>query len=459
MAQPTKHRTAIGFTQAAVYTLIVLAILVVLNFLANRYNKSYDTTSNKRFTLSDQTAKIAAGLKQPVVISYWDQPAKFTQARDLLERYKNLSTKIDIQYNDVDKNRLQAKAAGVTAIPAIFVQSGERKQEAKSLTEEEVTGAIVRAIKVGQRTVCFTTGSGEHALDDQNNRDSLSRAKELIEKNNYKTDVLKLVEKREIPTDCTVVVVAGPKHDLLAPEISALKDYVEGGGRVLFMLDPPLKLGGQETDENAALLSVLEGWGVVVRKDLVLDLSGLGQLYNLGPEYALVTTYDNHPIVSSMKDSATGFPLARSIEIKPMDKVMVEKLFETSDQSLATVNLASLANGEVRPSPNDLKGPFTLGVAGTYTTGKENKGLFVVVGASGWVVNGFLPFNGNRDLLVSMLNWLSSDSDLTPIPNKEPEDRRLNMNQRQMSLLFYESVLAIPLLVVVAGISVWWRRR
>jgi ABC-type uncharacterized transport system involved in gliding motility auxiliary subunit len=58
-----------------------------------------------------------------------------------------------------------------------------------------------------------------------------------------------------------------------------------------------------------------------------------------------------------------------------------------------------------------------------------------------------------------MLNWLSSDSDLTPIPVKEPEDRRLNMNQRQMSLLFYESVLAIPLLVVVAGISVWWRRR
>ena len=83
-----------GFAQAAVYTLIVLAILVVMNFLANRYDKSFDTTSNKRFTLSDQTAKIAAELKQPVVISYWDQPSKFTQARDLLDRYKNLSSKI-----------------------------------------------------------------------------------------------------------------------------------------------------------------------------------------------------------------------------------------------------------------------------------------------------------------------------------------------------------------------------
>jgi ABC-type uncharacterized transport system involved in gliding motility auxiliary subunit len=456
MAQPTKNRT-IGFAQAAVYTLIVLAILVVLNFLANRYNKSFDTTANKRFTLSPQSGKIAAGLKQTVTISYWDRPDKFTQARDLLERYKNLSSKIDVQYNDVDKNRLQAKAAGVTAIPTIFVQSGERKQEAKSLTEEEVTGAIVRAIKVGERTVCFTTGSGEHPLGEESNRDALSRAKDVIEKNNYKTQVLKLLEKPEIPSDCTIVVVAGPKHDLVAPEVNALKAFVEGGGRALFMLDPPLKLGGQEIDENAALESVLEGWGVVARKDLVLDLSGLGQIYNLGPEYALVTNYDTHPIVSSMKDSATGFPLARSLEVKTADKVMVEKLFETSDQSMATLNLAS---GEVRPSKDDLKGPFTLGVAGTYTTGKEGgNGLFVVVGSSGWAVNGFIPFVGNRDLLISMLNWLSSDSDLTPIPAKEPEDRRLNMNQRQMSLLFYESVLAIPLLVVVTGISVWWRRR
>jgi ABC-type uncharacterized transport system involved in gliding motility auxiliary subunit len=93
-------------------------------------------------------------------------------------------------------------------------------------------------------------------------------------------------------------------------------------------------------------------------------------------------------------------------------------------------------------------------------TGKENgNGLFVVVGSSGWVANGFLPFNGNRDLLINMLNWLSSDADLISIRPKEPEDRRLNMNQRQMDLVKYESVFAIPLLVVLAGISVWWKRR
>jgi ABC-type uncharacterized transport system involved in gliding motility auxiliary subunit len=456
MAEPTKRRPVMGFAQAAVYTIIVLAILVVINFLANRYDKSVDTTSTKRFTLSDQTAKIAVELKQPVTISYWDQPTKFQAARDLLDRYKNLSSKITVEYDDVDKQRTQAIAAGVKTIPTIFVKSGLRTQEAKSLTEEEITGAIVRALKVGQRTVCFTTGSGEHAIAEETSRDSFSKAKDLIEKNNYKTQVVNLVQKPEIPADCTILVVGGPKHDMLAPEVNAIKAFVEGGGRALFMLDAPLKFG-QEVDENAALTGVLEGWGVVARKDLVLDVSGMGQLFGLGPEFPLVTMYDNHPIVASMKETATGFPIARSLEVKTADKVMVDKLFETSDQSFATLNLSS---GEIKPGPTDLKGPFTLGVAGTYTTGKEGgNGLFVVVGTSGWVANGFLAFNGNRDLLINMLNWLSSDSDLISIRPKEPQDQRLNMNQRQMTLLFYESVVAIPLLVVVMGIGVWWRRR
>jgi len=455
MANGKSPRPLMGLAQGATYTVIVIAILVVINFLANRYNKSYDTTSNKRFTLSDQTAKIAANLKQTVTIDYWDQPTKFAGARDLLDRYKNLSSKIDIQYNDVDKYRTKAIAAGVKSIPSITVTSGERKQEAKTLSEDEITGAIVRAIKVGQRTVCFVTGSGEH-LVDVTERDGYSAAKELAEKNNYATQVLKMLEKPEIPKECTVVVVGGPKREYVAPEVSAIKAFVEEGGRALFLLDPPLKFG-QGVDDNQALTDVLESWGVTVKKDLVLDVSGLGQLYNLGPEFPLITAYGSHPIVSSMKESASGFPIARSIEFKNSDKTMVEKLFETSDQSFATTNLAS---GEIKPSPNDLKGPLTLGVAGTYNTGKENlKGQFVVVGTSAWIANGFLKFSGNRDLFLNMLNWLSADEDLISIRPKEPEDRRLNINQRQMSLLFYESVVAIPLLVIAMGISVWWKRR
>ncbi len=82
-----------------------------------------------------------------------------------------------------------------------------------------------------------------------------------------------------------------------------------------------------------------------------------------------------------------------------------------------------------------------------------------MVGCSNWVANFFLGFNGNRDLFLNMMNWLSSDEDLISIRPKEPQDRRLTMSARQMTMVFYESVLMIPLAIVIIGVGVWWRRR
>jgi len=457
MATQQQKRRAANFAQAVVYTLIVIAILGIVNFLANRYNKSLDVTANKRYTLSDQTAKIAKNLKSDVTITYWDQPSKFPAAHDLLDRYKNLSSKIDVVYGDAEKQRTKAIAAGVKTLPTISVSSGNKKEEAKSLTEEELSGALVRVLKGGDRTVCFTLGSGEASLDDTNQREGYSSLKQLIERNNYKTETVKLLEKPQIPMDCTILVVAGPKHDYIPPQVAAIKSYLEDGGRLLVMLDPPLKFAQAETDENKALTDVVAGWGVKVQKDLVLDTSGIGQVFGLGPEFPLVTKYESHAIVREMKDTPTGFPIARSMETTKADKGTAEPLFQTTEDSFATTNLAAQ---EIKPGPNDLKGPLTLGAAGTYPTGKETgNGRFVVVGSSRWVSNGFLAFNGNRDLFMNMLNWLSSDEDLISIRPKDPEDRPLNMNSRQMTMMFYSSVLMIPLLVVLAGVGVWWRRR
>jgi ABC-type uncharacterized transport system involved in gliding motility auxiliary subunit len=438
----------------AVYIIIVLAVVSVVNFLANRYNKTYDTTANKQFTLSDQTAKIAKDLKQNVTISYWDQPTRFQAARDLLDRYKNLSSKIDVRYEDADKNRTKAIAAGVKQLPTISVDMGDKHQEAKSLSEEEVTGALVRTLKGGEREACFVLGSQEHSLTDVD-RSGYSQLKQLVESNNNKTQSIKLIEKPEVPKECMIVVVAGPARDYLQPEVDALKNFVEGGGRAIFMMDPPLKFAKNNVDENTGLVGLLTKWGVTPEKDLVLDTSGIGQLFGMGPEVPLVTNYASHAIVRTMKDVPSGFPIARSLDIKNGEKTMVEKLFDTSDNAFATTNLNS---AEIKRGANDKKGPFTLGAAGTYTGDKGN-GRFIVVGSSSWVANFFLRFNGNRDLFLNMMNWLSSDEDLISIRPKEPEDRRINMTRNQMAMVFYSSVIVIPLLIVGAGVGVWWRRR
>jgi ABC-type uncharacterized transport system involved in gliding motility auxiliary subunit len=159
-----------------------------------------------------------------------------------------------------------------------------------------------------------------------------------------------------------------------------------------------------------------------------------------------------------MKGTTTGFPITRSLDIKNTDKTTVEKLFDSSDSSLATTNLSS---PEVKVNdPKNKKGPVTIAAAGSYKTGKDNsQGRFVVVGSSSWAANSFINFNGNRDLALNAMNWLSSDEDLISIRPKDHEDRRITMTRAQMSLVRTTSQFLLPLFVLVAGISVWWKRR
>ncbi len=465
------------------YLLVIIAVLGAANWLANRHNKSYDSTSNKRFSLSEQTAKVVKGLNRDVKITYFDKTTEFSRARDLLDRYNNLSTRLHIDYVDPDKKPQIAKAAGVRTYGSIYVDSGMRKEEAKSLTEEDITGALIRSLKSGERNVCFVSGSGEHSLDESG-RTGYSSVKESLEKNNYKTRTISLLQagsattpaavklgqpaappaanmpKPEVPRDCTVLVVAGPKYDYTQPEVDAIKAYVESGGRALFLIDPPLKLGREDYSGSPALAAVIQTWGVTLDKDLALDTSGVGQIFGLGPEVPLVTSYESQAIVRDLKETATAFPLARTMDVKSPDKGTAEKLFSTGTNSYATTRVNS---AEIRIDPKtDKKGPLTLGAAGTYNSpggDRSKEGRFVVVGSSNWVTNNILRFNGNRDLFLNMMNWLSSDEDLISIRPKEAEDRRLNITGRQMSVLFYSSMVFLPLIVVLSGFAVWARRR
>jgi ABC-type uncharacterized transport system involved in gliding motility auxiliary subunit len=442
---------------ATIYILIVISAVVVANLLADRYNKSFDATSNKRYSLSAQTAKIVKGLKQDATITYFDQSTHFGSGKDLLDQYADLSPKVKVEYVDPDKSPQVAREAGIRNFGTALVQVGAKKEEAKSVTEEGITGAFIRDLKGTTRTICFVSGSGEHQLDSSD-REGLSRFKELLGKDDYENKAIDLLQKAEVPADCTTVVIAGPARNYEQPEVDAIKKYVEEGGRGLIMLDPPLKIGHSEIADNDALTSVLKGWGVTMNKDLILDLNPIGQIAGLGPQVALVTSYSSQPIVSEMKGTATGFPLSRSMETKSTDKASVEKLFDSSGNSFATNNLSSPAV-DIR-DPKNKKGPLTIAAAGTYSTGKENlQGRFVVVGSSSWVANRFIDFNGNSDLALNAINWLSSDEDLISIRPKQGEDRRITMTRGQLNWVRITSQFLMPLAVVIAGVSVWWKRR
>src|SRR5947208_3041098 len=246
---------------AGVYTLVILGVLGAVSFLANRYAKSLDTTANKQFSLSDQTIKVVRNLKRDINIKYFDEANRFPQARDLLDRYSSLSPKVRVEFIDPVKKPQQAKAAGFRRDVNILVDSGLRKEEAKSLSEEEVTGALIRSLKSGERNACFVSGSGEHSITDTG-RGGYAAVKDALERNNYKTKTVSLLSaapatpetpapavtpapaapaaipgqapgKIQVPADCTVLIVAGPQHDYIQPEADAIKTFVENGGKAL----------------------------------------------------------------------------------------------------------------------------------------------------------------------------------------------------------------------------------
>ncbi len=444
---------------ASVYILIVLAVLAAVNFLANRYDKSYDSTTNKQFSLSDQTIKVVKGLKSDVQLNYFGPQNEFRMARDTLDRYSSLSPKLRVTYIDPERKPQIAKAAGYRSDSTVIVDAGARRESAKSLSEEELTGALIRSLKSDERTVCVLSAAGEHSIDDSN-AGGYSLFKQLLERDNYKvrSETLRPVEPAsnkplalgqtpavsslEIPKSCTVVVLAGPKNDYPAPVVSALKSFVEAGGRAFFLLDTPLRLGDSEPpSENEDLLKLLADWGVTANKDLALDLSGVGQIFRLGPEVPLILGYESHPITQPLTRVPTAYPLSRSLDTQSSGRATLSKLVATTEAS------------------EGKKGPLTLAVAGTLSGSPQ--GRFVVVGTSRAAQNNLAGSRslGNKDLMVNIVNWLSSDEDLISIRPKAPEDRPLNMTSRRLNATFWLSVVVFPLSVIGVGLITWWRRR
>jgi ABC-type uncharacterized transport system involved in gliding motility auxiliary subunit len=468
-ARQTKY-----WSYAVTYTAVVLAILGGVNFLANRYDKSWDSTANKQFSLADQTIKVVHDLKHDVHVTYFGGNETFTGARDLLDRYSALSPRFHVEYIDPERKPAQAKALGFRADAPIVVDSGVRKEAAKSLSEEEVTGALIRSLKSGSRNVCVLNAAGEHRIDDEGNG-GYSFLKQLEERDNYTVKTVNLTPAApdaskpiavgqapaavsvEIPKDCTVLLVGGPQLDYSPSAVAALKSYEEGGGRELIMLDDVVRLGKDEPPaENAEFLKLLEDWGVTVNKDLVLDLSGVGELLRLPPEVPMILSYESHPITQPLTRQPTAFPLARSLTTKSGDKTTISKLFGTTEDSVAVTSIGP--GGAIDPKKGT-KGPLTLAVAGTYNG--ATPGRFIVVGTSLWSQNSMLGSRSlaNRDLLANMINWLSSDEDLISIRPKAPEDRPLNITNGNMRSIFWLSFVIFPVGVVAMGMATWWKRR
>lgn len=436
----------------AIYTLIVLALIVLVNWFVSNHDKTADMTPNKKYSLSEQTRKILRDLNKDVTIYAFDRQRGFSELRDVLGMYSTASDKVKVKYVDPDHQPALAREFGVRSYGTIVVAAGDRHMEAQGSNEQGITNALIGVLK-GQRTACFVEVHGARSLDSTES-DGYDRFKKQLSDENYQTQVLPFMQKPEVPGDCTMVVVPGPHDDYLPPEIDALDKYLRGGGRALVMLDAGFDLPN--------LTKLLGDWGVTARNDLVIDDNPVAQLFGTEPYMPLIVKYGTSAIVQPLKDRATLFPLTRSMEVDKNSKpgISDDSLCDTTAESYDVKDWNPKIT-EIKFEPNkDMKGPFTVAVSGTVSgSGEKKEGRFVALGSSLVPANNYLNFQGNRDFIMNSIAWLSADEDLISVRPKPPESQHLNMNAQQMTRLLALGVFGAPILIIAAGVIVWAQRR
>jgi ABC-type uncharacterized transport system involved in gliding motility auxiliary subunit len=273
-----------------------------------------------------------------------------------------------------------------------------------------------------------------------------------------------------VPTDASVIVVAGPKTDLLQPEADMLQRFLNKGGHVFVMTDPP----DEKAPATPVLDALLRDWDFQADNNVVVDASGMGQLIGTDASVPVVAKYPSHPITDRFQ-VITAFPLARSITpILPASNGRAAiPIIQTSERSWAETDMAQLKSGrvELNADKGDKAGPVTIGaVTATNATDvpkpdpantdqRPPESRFVTIGDSDFAANYAIRIQGNQDLFVNTVNWLAQQENLISIRPKAPSDGRLTITARQANAVLMMSLLLIPALVFGTGVYTWWRKR
>ncbi len=468
--------------------LLGLSLLGMLFWLAAHTSKRIDLTHQHRYTLAPETIAYIEKIDKPITLyvtlsAHSKDPALrslYADLRGLLKEYlfaaeKTGDEKIKLEFIDAFSARPKIEALNarfqLLSDNMLILSQGERyeilrpmdfyKTEEGNMSafigEQVITSALLRLSQENRPKCYFSFGHGEYALKDVNPLRGLSQLDQFLQSRGIDTESLDIAT-RGIPKDIALLIIAGPRRPFLPEEEIAIKHYLESrSGRLIFLIAP---------DNPHGLDHLLEDWGLLADKAIVIDLSPSARLANGD---LLLRRFAPHPITQSILDYQltilTGLagPVRPDPAAKNDPNRLIIPLIASSEQSWAERHFEEGRMETYEPLKGDLPGPICLACAVSKQVGKNlginiQGGRLIAFGSCDWITNHRFGIIGNELLFWNTCQWLLNRQDLQSLSARTLGHYQFPLSPSQLLNLLY--LLLIPSsLAAICGLGIFFIRR
>jgi hypothetical protein len=434
--------------QNGVFVILLLALAAGIGWITRDIKIQWDLTQGKRNTLSAAAADVLKQLRGPISITAYAtaQDAEGDVRKTVqtfLGPFQRAKPDLNLAFVDPREQPQKVRDAGVRVNGELVVEYNGRSEHLTSLTEQDLSNLLLRLARSAERQVMYLDGHGEAKLDGRANHDLGDFGSQLSVKG-FKTAALNLAQAPDVPDNLSVLIIAAPSVDLLPGEAARIRRWVEKGGNLFWLLN---------NDSVRGLQPLADELGLSLVAGTVVDPRAAG--LNLPATFSLATAYGQHRITENSSLTSV-FPYARRIAPAEGAKWRFTPLVEVAQGGW--LETGGINDNVAFNKDRDVRGPIVIGAALERDVGERTQRV-VVMGSAQFLANQYAGLLGNLDLGINMVNWLAGDEALITIQPRSRQDLTLELSRAGLSLLGFGFLIVLPLVFLLAGGVIWWRRR
>ena len=438
-----------GIWRGWLYTLLCVVIAVCVAALSARFGFTADWSAGARATITPQSQALLQQLKGPIEITAYARPGDLrAKANLLVDRYRRFKQDIALKFVDPDADPVATQDANISTDGELILTWNGRTQHVTQLDEQSFADALVRLARGGNKLVAFITGDGERDAGGKNAAD-LGDFVQRLSTRGIRALPLNLAEAAEVPRNASLVVLASPQATLLPASVQKLENYVANGGNLLWLSEPG--------SDDLGLAPLAQALGI---KRLPGRLFDAQSATAIGDARMLVASHYPPQAITDGFDINTVFPRVAALAALPGTAWSVQPILQSGTRSWNQTAPIDPAQAAFDPDSGGLKGPLTFGYALSRLSPSpdKNQQRVVVIGGGDFLSNAFLGDAGNRAFGQRVFDWLLGDDALASVAQPAP-DSVMKPTRAQLGVLTFGYLIALPILLILVGFAIAWRRR